>query len=63
MSRELYAALTNAVIDRGSNMSREIEVFLRENPLVQKYIAEIRAEPESGALAVNPNKTKAKIAA
>ncbi len=63
MKRELYSALTNAAIDHDSNVSSEIEMFLRENPTVQKYIAQIRAEPASGALAVNPQRVKPKVIA
>ena len=60
MTPELHSALTNAALDHHTNISREIETFLRENATVQKYIAEIRAEPNDGALAVNPNTMHAK---
>jgi hypothetical protein len=60
MTPELHSALTNASLDHHTNLSREIENFLRENPTIQKYIMEIRAEPDVGVLAVNPKAMKAK---
>ena len=60
MTPELHSALTNAALDHHTNLSREIENFLRENATVQKYIAEIRAEPDVGVLAINPKTMRAK---
>lgn len=60
MTPELHSALTNAALDHHINLSREIENFLRENATVQKYIAEIRAEPDDGVLAINPKTMRAK---
>ena len=60
MTPELYSALTNAALDHHTSVSREIETFLRENATVQKYIAEVRAEPDTGVLAVNPNRLRPK---
>ncbi len=61
MTPELHSALTNASLDHNTgSLSREIENLLRENPTVQKYIAEIRAEPDVGALVVNSKTMKAK---
>jgi hypothetical protein len=51
---ELYSALIRAALDSGSNVSREIETHLRENPHIQKYIQEVRAEPDLDAHLVNP---------
>ena len=45
MTPELYSALTRAALDSGTNVSREIETHLRENDYIQKYIQEVRAEP------------------
>jgi len=61
---ELYSALTRAALDSGSNVSREIETHLRENPHIQKYIQEVRAEPDVGAHLVNPKtlRSKSKVA-
>lgn len=46
MTPELYSALTRAALDSGTNVSREIETHLRENTHIQKYIKEVRAEPD-----------------
>ena len=60
MTPQLHSALTNAALDHNTNLSREIENFLRENATVQKYLAEVRAEPDEGALAINPKTMQAK---
>lgn len=62
LTPELYSALTRAALDSGSNVSREIETHLRENAHLQKYIAEVRAEPDEGAHLVNPRKLHSKSA-
>jgi hypothetical protein len=49
MSPELYSAMTAASLDRGMNMSRQIETYLRENPNVNRYVSQIRSEPNTGA--------------
>jgi len=60
ITSELYSALTRAALDRDTSVSREIETHLRENAYIQKYIAEVRAEPELGAHLANPEKLHAK---
>jgi hypothetical protein len=60
MTPELYSALTRAALDNGTNISREIEIHLRENPYIQKYIEEVRAEPDVGVHLVNPKTLRAK---
>jgi hypothetical protein len=60
MTPELYSALTRAALDDGTNLSREIETHLRENPHIQKYIEEVRAEPDMGVHIVNPKTLRAK---
>jgi hypothetical protein len=57
---ELYSALTRSALDRGTSVSREIETHLRENAYVQKYIAEVRAEPDVGAHLANSEKLHAR---
>lgn len=59
MTPELYSALTRAALDSGTNLSREIEIHLRENPYIQKYIKEVRAEPDVGVHLVNPKTLRA----
>lgn len=54
--------MTRAALDSGTNVSREIETHLRENPHMQKYIAEVRAEPDVGAHLVNPKALRSKSA-
>ncbi len=51
---ELHSALTLSALDRHTNLSREIETFLRENATVEKYISRVRDEPDIGAFATNP---------
>ncbi|MDG7015986.1 MAG: hypothetical protein JRM82_01270 [Nitrososphaerota archaeon] len=60
MTPELYSALTRAALDSGTNVSREIETQLRESTYIQKYIAEVRAEPTQGAHLVNPKTLRSK---
>ncbi len=60
MTPELYSALTRAALDSGTNVSREIETHLRENAHIQKYIQEVRAEPEDGARLINPRMLRAR---
>jgi hypothetical protein len=60
MTPELYSALTRAALDSGTNVSREIETHLRENAHIQKYIQEVRAEPDEGAHLVNPRMLRSK---
>ncbi len=60
MTPELYSALTRAALDSGTNISREIETHLRESTFIQKYIKEVRAEPDVGAHLVNPRTLRAR---
>jgi hypothetical protein len=57
---ELHSALIRAALDNGTNISRQIETYLKEHPMIVKYIKEIRGEPDVGAFAVNPQLTKSK---
>ncbi len=58
MTPELHSALTRSAMDRHTNLSREIETYLRENSTVQRYIIEVRAEPDTGVFVVSSNKSK-----
>lgn len=58
MTPELHSALTRSALDHHTNLSREIETYLRENPTVQKYIIEVRSEPDTGVFAVSRTKSK-----
>ncbi|MDV3244905.1 MAG: hypothetical protein LYZ66_07035 [Nitrososphaerales archaeon] len=60
MTPELYSALTRAALDSGTNVSREVETHLRESAFIQKYILEVRAEPDVGAHLVNPKTPRSK---
>ncbi len=64
MTPELYSALTRAALDSGTSVSREVETHLRESTYIQKYIREVRAEPNEGAHLVNPKalRSKSKVA-
>ena len=41
---ELNLALTRAALDKDTSVSRQVEIYLRENPSVMKYIREIEAD-------------------
>ncbi len=60
MTPELYSALTRAALDSGTNVSREVETHLRESTFIQRYIKEVRSEPDVGAHLVNPRTLRAK---
>ncbi len=54
---ELSSALTRLALINDTNVSRQIEVYLRENFSVNKIIQEIREESDDhGAYAGNPEK-------
>ena len=53
---ELNSALTRAALDKNTNVSRQIEIYLRENPSIIKYIKEIESESEDAVLAVSSKK-------
>jgi hypothetical protein len=56
MTPELHSALTRAALEKDDSISRRIEIYLRENPSVQKYLQEVEAEPLVGAHVVRPSK-------
>ncbi|MGI0006504.1 MAG: hypothetical protein ACREAR_00735 [Nitrosotalea sp.] len=58
ISQELHSALIRASLDNGTSVSRQIETYLKEHPVIIKYINEIRAEPDAGVYAVNPKRLK-----
>jgi hypothetical protein len=58
ISPELHSALIRASLDNGTSVSRQIETYLKEHPVIIKYINEIRAEPDAGVYAVNPKRLK-----
>ncbi|MDG7008921.1 MAG: hypothetical protein JRN06_11945 [Nitrososphaerota archaeon] len=59
MTPELYSALMRAALAKNDSVSRRIEIYLRENPSVQKYIREVEAEPLVGAHAVRSKRAMA----
>lgn len=50
MSPELDSALTQAALRSGTSKSHLIETFLREHKIVQRYIEDVRSEPEEANL-------------
>lgn len=54
LTPELYSALTRASLRARTNLSREIETCLREHPVIQKCLVEVRKEPDVGVHAVSP---------
>ena len=48
MTPELHSALTRAALEKDDSISRRIEIYLRENPSVQRYLREVEAEPQVG---------------
>ena len=54
MTPELYSAIVRAAMDNDVKVSRIISDYLKENPMIKKYVVEIRAEPDVGVFAVNP---------
>ncbi len=60
MTPELYFAIVRAAMDNEVKVSRIISDYLKEHPMIKKYIEEIRAEPDSGVLAVNPKQLRHK---
>ena len=51
---ELNSALTRAALDKNTNVSKQVEIYLRENHNIIKYIKEI--ESEDSMLAVSSKK-------
>jgi hypothetical protein len=49
---ELDAALNLAALELGLPKSRLIETYLRENPALARFIAEVRSEPPGKPLAI-----------
>ncbi len=62
MSPELHSALIRASLDNGTSVSRQIETYLKEHPMISKYINEIRSEPNAGVYAANPKWSKKSLA-
>ena len=58
ISPELHSALMRAALDNGTSVSRQIETYLKEHQMITKYVNEIRAEPDTGAFAANPKRTR-----
>ncbi|HEU5220556.1 MAG TPA: hypothetical protein VFU58_00695 [Candidatus Nitrosotalea sp.] len=54
MTPELYSAIVRAAMDNDVKVSRIISDYLKEHPMIKKYVDEIRAEPDVGVFAVNP---------
>jgi len=50
ISEELDAALTLATIKRHESKSQAVEILLRENPTMGRFVDIVRAEPTSGPL-------------
>lgn len=59
MTPELHSALTRAALAKDDSISRRIEIYLRENPSVQKYLREVEAEPLVGAHVARSKRTVA----
>ncbi len=55
---ELNSALTRAALDKNTNVSRQVEIYLRENPSIISYIKEIESESEGSVLAVGLKKNQ-----
>lgn len=51
ISPELDSALTQAALRSGTSKSHLVEMFLREHKVVQKFIEDVRAEPDGPVLA------------
>ncbi|MGI0060045.1 MAG: hypothetical protein ACREBJ_09785 [Nitrosotalea sp.] len=54
----MHSALIRASLDNGTSVSRQIETYLKEHPVIIKYINEIRSEPDAGVYVVNPKRLK-----
>jgi hypothetical protein len=59
LTPELHSALTRAALEKDDSISRRIEIYLRENPSVQRYLREVEAEPRVGAHVAHSSKTAA----
>ena len=62
MTPELYSALTRAALAKDDSVSRRIEIYLRENPSVQRYLREVEAEPQVGVHVVRSKRAAAERA-
>lgn len=51
LSPELDSALTQASLRSGTSKSHLVETLLREHKLVQKFVEDVRAEPDEPVLA------------
>lgn len=53
LTPELHSAIIRAAMENDVKVSRIISDYLKEHPMIKKYIEEIRAEPDVGVFAVN----------
>ncbi|HEX5457826.1 MAG TPA: hypothetical protein VFX64_05505 [Candidatus Nitrosotalea sp.] len=60
LTPELHSAIIRAAMDNDVKVSRIISDYLKEHPMIKKYVEEIRAEPDVGVLAANPKKMHSK---
>lgn len=51
LSPELDSAITQAALHAGTSKSHLVETFLREHKVVQKFIEDVRAEPDVPVMA------------
>lgn len=58
ISSEIHSALIRAALDNGTSVSRQIETYLKEHPVITRYVNEIRTESDVGAYAANPKRIK-----
>ena len=56
ISPELYTAIEAVAMDKRSSISKQIEIYLRENEDVKRYLKHIRSEPESGGETIHASK-------
>ncbi|SMH72199.1 hypothetical protein [Candidatus Nitrosotalea okcheonensis] len=60
LTPELHSAIIRAAMDNDVKVSRIISEYLKEHPMIKKYVEEIRAEPDAGVFAVNPKQIHSK---
>jgi hypothetical protein len=58
LTPELHSAIIRAAMDNDVKVSRIISDYLKEHPMIKKYIEEIRAEPDIGVFAANPKQLR-----
>lgn len=59
---ELHTALSLAAVEHKITLSRQLEVYLRENRDVQRFVDVVRSEPDLGVLAVHGEGVRAAVA-